>query len=56
VGTGDIAAAISAKGQAVERSEVRLPEGVIRSVGEYEIDVQLHSDVHTTITLAVVAE
>jgi len=56
VGTGDIAAAISAKGQPVERSEVRLPEGVIRSVGEYEIDVQLHSDVHATIKLAVVAE
>jgi large subunit ribosomal protein L9 len=33
-----------------------MPEGVIRSIGEYEIDVQLHSDVTVSIAVAVVAE
>jgi len=56
VGTQEIADAISAKGAAVERSEVRMPEGVIRSVGEYAIDVQLHSDVTVSVQVAVVAE
>jgi large subunit ribosomal protein L9 len=56
VGTRDIADAISAAGVAVEKSEVRLPNGVIRETGEFQIDVQLHSDVTQTITLRVVAE
>ena len=56
IGTRDIADAISAAGVAVEKSEVRLPNGVIREIGEFQIDVQLHSDVTQTITLRVVAE
>jgi large subunit ribosomal protein L9 len=56
VGTQDIADAVAAKGVEIEKSEVRLPEGTIRAVGEYEIDVQLHSDVLVTIALAVVPE
>jgi large subunit ribosomal protein L9 len=56
VGTQDIADAVSSKGQAVERSEVRLPEGVIRDLGEYDIDLQLHSEVTVSIRLAVVGE
>jgi len=56
VGTRDIADAISAAGVAVEKSEVRLPNGVIRETGEFEIDVQVHSDVTQTIKLRVVAE
>ena len=56
VGTQDIADAITAEAIEVARSEVRLPEGVIRSIGEYEIDVQLHSDVAVSIAVAVVAE
>ena len=56
VGTQDIADAISAEAIEVVRAEVRMPEGVIRSTGEYEIDVQLHSDVTVSIAVAVVAE
>ena len=40
----------------IARSEVRMPEGVIRVTGEYEIDLQLHSDVTVTIQVNVVAE
>ena len=56
VGTQDIADAIGAQGVEVARSEIRLPEGVIRAVGDYQISVQLHSDVTVPIELAVVAE
>jgi len=56
VGTQDIADAVTEKGVPVERSEVRLPEGTIRSLGDYEVDLQLHSDVIVTIQMAVVAE
>jgi large subunit ribosomal protein L9 len=56
VGTQDIADAITAEAIEVTRAEVRMPEGVIRSIGEYEIDVQLHSDVTVSIAVAVVAE
>ena len=33
-----------------------MPEGTIRSVGEYEVDVQFHADVTETIRVEVVAE
>ena len=56
VGTQDIADALVSRGLEVERSEVRLPDGAIRVLGEYEVDIQLHSDVTTTIHLHVVAE
>jgi large subunit ribosomal protein L9 len=56
VGTSDIAHAISATGVEVERSEIRMPEGVFRMVGEYEVSVHLHSDVNATVKVVVVAE
>jgi large subunit ribosomal protein L9 len=33
-----------------------MPDGVLRSVGEYDIVVHLHTDVNTTVKVAVVAE
>ncbi|TNC82320.1 MAG: 50S ribosomal protein L9 [Oleiphilus sp.] len=56
VGVRDVADAVTAAGIEVSKSEVRLPEGPIREVGEYEIAIQLHSDVTATITLVIVAE
>jgi large subunit ribosomal protein L9 len=56
VGTQDIADALVADGHEVERSEVRLPDGAIRALGEYEIAVQLHSDVTAAIKVSVVEE
>lgn len=56
IGVRDIADAVTAGGTDVEKSEVRLPEGPLRAVGEYEIELQLHSDVTVAIKLAVVAE
>jgi large subunit ribosomal protein L9 len=56
IGTRDIADAITAAGVEVTKSEVRLPQGALREVGEYEIDVQVHSEVTQIVKLLVVAE
>ncbi|GAA3587125.1 MULTISPECIES: 50S ribosomal protein L9 [Marinobacter] len=56
IGVRDIADAITAAGTDVEKSEVRLPEGPLRVVGEYDIELQLHTDVTVEVKVAVVAE
>jgi large subunit ribosomal protein L9 len=56
IGTADIADAINATGVMVERHEVRLPTGAFRQVGEYDVELHLHSDVNTTIKLTIAAE
>lgn len=56
IGTRDIADAITAAGVAVTKAEIRLPSGVLREVGQYDIDVQLHSEVTQAVKLVVVAE
>jgi large subunit ribosomal protein L9 len=56
IGTLDIAEAITATGSEVKKSEVLLPNGTLRQLGEYDIQLKLHSDVVTTIKLVLVAE
>jgi len=53
VGTMDIAEAFEALGIEVERSEVRLPEGPLRVVGEHEVEIHLHADVNVTVTVVL---
>lgn len=55
IGTADIADALTGAGVDVHKSEVRLPNGTIRLVGEYDIAVHLHTDVEATVRLVVVA-
>ncbi|MGN1394141.1 MAG: 50S ribosomal protein L9 [Succinivibrionaceae bacterium] len=56
IGTRDISDAFKAAGVEVAKSQVRLPEGVLRTVGEYDIAISLHADVKTTIKLTIVPE
>ena len=56
VGTVEIARALTETILPVAKSEIRMPEGTIRSVGEYAVDVQFHADVTQTIRVEVVAE
>ena len=56
VGTQDIVDALARDGFEVAKREVRMPEGAIRVAGEYEIDLQLHSDVTVTVHVSVVPE
>ena len=56
VGPIDICEALSKVGVEVERSEVRMPEGPVHELGEYEIGMHLHADVNVNVNLKVVAE
>jgi large subunit ribosomal protein L9 len=56
IGTRDIADVVTAAGCEIDKSEVRLPEGALRDIGEYSIAIQVHPDVMTDIVLAVVPE
>ena len=56
VGTVDIADACTEAGVAVAKSEVRLPEGPFRLVGEYDVTLHLHTDVDATLKVAIVGE
>lgn len=56
VGTRDIAEAAIKAGVALHKSEVRLPDGVLRSVGDFDIELQLHPDVKTTVVVSIVPE
>ena len=56
VGPRDIAEAFTAAGFPLEKNEVVLGEGPLRRTGEFEIEVRLHADVHTTVKVLVEAE
>lgn len=56
LGNRDIADLATGAGVEVSKSEVRLPNGPIRAVGEFDITIQLHAEVTATLKLHVVAE
>jgi large subunit ribosomal protein L9 len=56
IGTADIAEAATRAGIHLARSEVRLPGGPLRMLGEHVVHVHLHADVDTPVTVVVVAE
>ena len=56
VGTTEIARAITDSVLPVSKSEVRMPAGVIRAVGEYEVDIHLYADINQTVRVEVVPE
>ena len=55
IGPRDVVEAITKAGQDVSKSEVNMPEGPIRTVGEFDITISLHSEVQATIKVEVVA-
>jgi large subunit ribosomal protein L9 len=52
----DIVEALQKQGHEVERSQVRMPAGPLKQVGEFAIEVQLHADVVATVSVAVLGE
>lgn len=52
----DIAEALKTQGFTVERGAIRMPAGPLKQVGDYPLDVALHSDVTVTITVSVLGE
>ena len=55
VGTVDIAEEIGKRGISIERSEIRLPDGPLRLIGEHQIELHLHTDVNVGITVVIEA-
>ena len=56
IGTADIAEACTRAGFKVERSEVRLPQGPLRMLGDHAVTLHLHADIDVPVTVSIVAE
>jgi large subunit ribosomal protein L9 len=56
VTNSDIAGAVSKQGFPVEKAQIRMPQGPLKTVGEHPISVALHTDVVVEITVAVRGE
>jgi large subunit ribosomal protein L9 len=56
VGTREIEEAVNNAGGDISKSEINMPEGAIRNVGEFTVEIQLHTDVTQAITVVVEAE
>lgn len=56
IGTRDIADAIHNAGVEIPKSEIDLPNGLLRQVGEYDITLELHSDVVAVIKVNIISE
>jgi large subunit ribosomal protein L9 len=52
----DIVEALTKQGLEVERAQVRMPDGPLKQVGEYKLQIALHPDVVAAINVAVVGE
>lgn len=53
IGTVDIAEACASLGVEIERSEVRLPDGPLRVIGEHDVEIHLHSEVNAALKVVV---
>jgi large subunit ribosomal protein L9 len=56
IGVSELVRSASAAGVTLEKSEIRLPNGPLRQLGEHEVSVQLHSDVIAMLKVNIVAE
>jgi large subunit ribosomal protein L9 len=56
IGTSDIAEAATRAGIPIARSEVRLPNGPLRALGEHEVHIHLHADVDAPVTVVIAPE
>ena len=52
----DVLEALNAQGHEVEKRELRMPDGAFHNIGEFPIELHLHSDVDATVTINIVAE
>ena len=56
VGNADVADALKAAGFEIDKAAIRMPEGPLKAIGEFPLDVALHTDVLANITVVVAAE
>jgi len=56
IGTSDIAEACTRAGFRIERSEVRLPSGPLRQLGEHTVNLHLHADIDVPLHVTIVSQ
>ena len=56
IGTREITDSIVEKGIDLEKSSIRLPEGTLKEIGEYSIDIELHPEVVQGIKVVIAAK
>ena len=56
IGTKEISDLLEVDNFLIERSSIRLPEGSLKALGSYEIDIELHPEVIAKINLEIVHE
>ena len=56
IGTADISEALNRENFKILRSEVRLPSGPLRTVGEHTVNLHLHADVDVPLQVTIIAE
>ena len=55
IGTREISEAIIEQGVNIEKSSVRLPEGALKEVGDYQVDIELHPEVVQSVSVIIEA-
>jgi large subunit ribosomal protein L9 len=53
IGPREVASAVSALGHEISKSEVIMGEGPLRTIGEFDVVVQLHADVDTKVKVII---
>lgn len=56
VGVSDIVDALTARSFEITKREISMPDGPLYAVGQYQIEIQLHSDVIAHLQLEIVAQ
>ena len=56
IGTKEISDGLEVNGFAIERQSIRLPEGALKELGEFKIDIELHAEVIASINLSIKSE
>ena len=56
VGTADIAEALAKAGVKVEKQEIRMPYGSLRTLGEHEVAIHLHTDINVAVKIVITPE
>ena len=56
IGTREISEAINLEGIKIEQVAVRLPEGTLKELGNYKLDIEVHPEVIQEISVALIAQ
>ena len=56
VGAAEICAALAVAGHVIEKREIQLPTGALRSLGRHVVEIALHADLNTPVTVVIASE